>query len=190
MKSIQGLQSKMQLITTYMHHDDRLALMLESALRPFELIAQPRPLLSLLLNLDTLLAWYSAVLHQEMKACVDSVVHIWKDVTKDAGGLASKYRFPLPWNPMRSKGERGQFQSLLPEDSTAYLLQYISLTRLHETNIAMSFRKHVHKLDANVHLSFASAYKYLADVYADALKTKDWTKTDSRADVKTMKSME
>jgi hypothetical protein len=77
------------------------------------------------------------------------------------------------------------FQSLLPEDSTAYLLQYIALTRLHEKNIAVSFAKHVHKLDANVHLSFASAYKYLADVYADALKVKDWTKTDvkvSKAD--------
>ena len=72
----------------------------------------------------------------------------------------------------------GMFQSLLPEDSTAYLLQYIALTRLHEKNIAVSFAKHVHKLDANVHLSFASAYKYLADVYADALKVKDWTKTD------------
>ena len=172
MRSIQGLQSKMQLITSYMKHDDRLALMLESALRPFDLCVQPRPLLSLLLNLDTLLAWYSAVLHQEMKACVDSVVNIWKDVTKDAGGLASKYRYPLPWNPMRSAGESGQFQSLLPEDSTAYLLQYIALTRLHEKNIASSFAKHVNKLDANVHLSFASAYKHLADVYADALKVR------------------
>lgn len=79
----------------------------------------------------------------------------------------------------------GMFQSLLPEDSTAYLLQYIALTRLHEKNIAVSFAKHVNKLDANVHLSFASAYKYLADVYADALKVKDWTKTDvkvSKAD--------
>ena len=66
----------------------------------------------------------------------------------------------------------GLFQSLLPEDSTAYLLQYIALTRLHEHNIASSFAKHVHKLDANVHLSFASAYKHLADVYADALKVK------------------
>ena len=73
------------------------------------------------------------------------------------------------------------FQSLLPEDSTAYLLQYIALTRLHEKNIAVSFAKHVNKLDANVHLSFASAYKYLADVYADALKVKDWTKTDVKA---------
>ena len=30
-----------------------------------------------------------------------------KEVTKDAGGLASKYRYPLPWNPMRSAGENG-----------------------------------------------------------------------------------
>jgi hypothetical protein len=49
------------------------------------------------------IAWYSTVLHQEMRACIDSVVYIWKDVSKDAGGLGSKYRFPLPWNPMRSK---------------------------------------------------------------------------------------
>ena len=180
MKNIQGLQSKMQLITTYMRHDDRLALMLESAIRPFDMSITPRPLLSLLLNLDTLLAWYSSVLHQEMKACVDSVVNIWRDVTKDAGGLAAKYRYPLPWNPMRKNGELGLFQTLLPEDCTAYLLQYIALTRLSEENIAMSFRKHVHKLDANVHLSFASAYKYLADIYCESLRTKDWTKTDPR----------
>ena len=49
---------------------------IQSALRPFDISVHPRPLLSLLLNLDTLLAWYSAVLHQEMKACVDSVVHV------------------------------------------------------------------------------------------------------------------
>jgi hypothetical protein len=48
----------MQLITAYMHHDDRLALMLESCLRPFDLSTQPRPLLSLLLHLETLLGIY------------------------------------------------------------------------------------------------------------------------------------
>jgi hypothetical protein len=77
-------------------------------------------------------------------------------------------------------GESGVFQSLLPEDSIEYLLQYISLTRLHEKNIAESFRQHVDKLDANVHLSFASSFKYLSEIYVDALKAKDWTSTDPR----------
>lgn len=29
-------------------------------------------------------------------------------MTKDAGGQASKYHYPLPWNPMRSSGESGE----------------------------------------------------------------------------------
>ena len=87
---------------------------------------------------------------------------IWYEIHK----LKLKFKLILSFSLV------GLFQSLLPEDSTAYLLQYIALTRLHEHNIASSFAKHVHKLDANVHLSFASAYKHLADVYADALKVK------------------
>jgi hypothetical protein len=150
MRKIQGLQSKMQLITSFMEHDDRLASMLDSALRPYNLTATPKPQLSLFLNLDTLIGWYSTVLHYEMRACINSVVNIWRDVTKDAGGLASKYTHPLPWIPMRSRGEGGTFRTLLPEDCATYLDEYISVTRLNESNIARTFWKYVDKLDAKV----------------------------------------
>ena len=93
-RSMQGLQSKMQLLTAYMHHDDRLATTVESVLRCSgrSLEVSPRPLLSPLLPLDTLLAWHSSALSQEMKTCVESVLSIWEDPDKNAGGLVDKYR--------------------------------------------------------------------------------------------------
>ena len=100
-RSMQGLQSKMQLLTAYMQHDDRLATTVESVLRCSgrSLEVSPRPLLSPLLPLDTLLAWHSSALSQEMKTCVESVLSIWEDPDKNAGGLVDKYRYCPPDTP-------------------------------------------------------------------------------------------
>ena len=76
MQTIVGLDSKIKLITTYMKHNDRLDLLLKSALRPYGLKADPEPRLSYFLQLDTLIAWYSVVLQNEMKNVVDKALAV------------------------------------------------------------------------------------------------------------------
>jgi hypothetical protein len=74
MKQVKGLSSKTQLILTFMRHNDRLGQLLDSALRPYSLTAVPRPQLQMFLRLDTLVAWYSTALEQEMCSKVDNVM--------------------------------------------------------------------------------------------------------------------
>ena len=83
----------MELISTYMKHNDRLEVIIESALRPYGLIAQPAPKLSHYMHFDTLEYWYSNILHAEMRQRIDDVLSVWKDVSKNAGmyGLKSIY---------------------------------------------------------------------------------------------------
>ena len=171
--AMQGLGSKMHLLKAYMEHDDRLATIVDSVVQcsAFPLVVSPRPLLHPLLPLDTLLAWHSSALNQEMRTCVDAVLAIWEDPEKNAGGLVDKYRHArlLPWVPMRTRGDEGKFQSLVPEDVVAYLQQYVTLSRLGEDNVSDSFRSQVHKLEAHIHLSFGAAFKFLSDRYARAV---------------------
>eukprot|EP01039_Chlorochromonas_danica_P003595 gene3595-3937_t len=75
-----GLMSKVELIRTYLKHHDRLDVILQSAIRPYGLIAQPPARLSLFLDLSILLAWYSSVLILEMRARMDSVLDVWSDI--------------------------------------------------------------------------------------------------------------
>ena len=76
----------------------------------------------------------------------------------------------LPWVPMRTSGDEGKFQSLIPEDVVAYLQQYVTLSRLGDDTASGSFRDQVHKLEAHIHLSFGAAFKILGDSYARAVK--------------------
>ena len=80
-----GLSSKLELISTYMKHNDRLEVIIESALRPYGLIAQPAPKLSHYMHFDTLEYWYSNILHAEMRQRIDDVLSVWTDVSKNAG---------------------------------------------------------------------------------------------------------
>ena len=76
----------------------------------------------------------------------------------------------LPWVPMRTSGDEGKFQSLIPEDVVAYLQQYVTLSRLGDEPASGSFRDQVHKLESHIHLSFGAAFKILGDSYARAVK--------------------
>ena len=71
---------------------------------------------------------------------------------------------------MRTSGDEGKFQSLIPEDVVAYLQQYVTLSRLGDDTASGSFRDQVHKLEAHIHLSFGAAFKILGDSYARAVK--------------------
>ena len=176
---LQGLESKLKLIATFLKHNDRLDNILQLALRPYGMSVVPQPHLSLYLDFNTLLTWYSRVLHEEMEKCTRSAIDVWRDTTKDASGQASDYQFTLPWYPIRRNRDRGPFQSLLLEDVISYLTNYLKIARFEEDNIAPSFRKSLDVFDAKVALSFARSFHHVCDAYWEVLALRDWTVADA-----------
>lgn len=63
-----------------MTHNDRLAQLLDSAMRPYDLEVSPRPQLSLFLRIDTLIAWYITTLDEEMGGKVSTVIKVCADM--------------------------------------------------------------------------------------------------------------
>lgn len=175
MTSLQGLQSKVNLITTFMKHNDRLDILLSSALRPYNVCAEPPPQLSVFLHFDSLISWYTIVLQEEMRNVVNNALHVWKDLDKNASGYADRYKHPLPWIPLRQGGDSGIFRTLMPEDAIGYLDRYLEYAKLGNDEVAPSFRSLIWKVDAKVNQSYASSFVHLAGSYWSELCAKDWS---------------
>lgn len=168
-----GLSSKIELINTFMNHNDRLDVILSSALRPYGLIAQPAPKLTLFLDFSILVSWYTSVLTMEMRSRVEGVLAVWKDKEQDVTGRAAHYRYPLAWLPQRL-GDDGIFFSSIPEDLVEVLVTYLSLARIYEDSIAPSFRSELGNLDTKVCLAYTNSFLYLSEEYQKALDEKNW----------------
>jgi hypothetical protein len=171
---VQGLGSKVELINTYMKHNDRLATILDHALRPYALRARPAATLSLFLDFNILVSWYTSVLLLEMRERVNDVLGVWRDRSKDVTGLASQYKFPVPWVPQRSSREDSQFYTAIPEDLVEVLLTYLQYARIHKDTVAPSFVDSVGRLDAEVLMAYTSSFLYLAEQLQAAVNSKDW----------------
>ena len=63
-------------------------LLLDSVCQPYRIVTDPKPQLSLFLNVDTLLAWYSSP-EDAMVGVVGNCVTVWKDDKEDQ--QADKY---------------------------------------------------------------------------------------------------
>lgn len=157
-----------------MKHNDRLDIILQSALRPYGWKAIPGPKLSEFLDFEVLLSWYNTILLFEMRGRVDEVLAVWKDPSKDVSGASSLYSFKLPWIPLRARGDSGIFMTLIPEDCVEYLMTYLSHARLKKENVARSFQDCIGRLDNKVLLSFISGFMYLSEEYTKALSIKNW----------------
>ena len=180
MRGVKGMGGKLELIRTYMAHNDRLALLLDSVCQPYCITTDPKPQLSLFLNVDTLLAWYSHVLEDAMVGVVSNCVNIWKDVTKKTSKLTNMYKHPLPWLHDRDEGS-GHFRTFIPEDSVRNLEQYILYARLKKRDIAPSFHHSVDKLDVKVHTAYVNSLIYLSEQYWSGLRQQDWTKVSAES---------
>ena len=167
--SVKGLTSKLELLHTFMKHNDRLKAIVESALRPYALTTSPPAVLSVFLDFKVLTNWYKDILKAEMRQRVSDVLDVWKDVEKDVTGQASLYKFPIPWIPQRVEG--GTFFTNIPEDLVELLMTYLTYARINGEDVAPSFQKHIGELDGKVFSAYANAFIYLAESYRAALTT-------------------
>ena len=164
----------MELISTFMNHNDRLSIILNSSLRPFNLKATPDPKLSLYLSCDTLLQWYSSAIHAEMRMHIDNIFAVYRDTEKDASGLASQYNHPLPWIPGRSGGDAGVFKTTIRLDVVDVLSTYLENAKIKKDVISKSFLSQADMFDATLFKAYIHAFSYLAEQYQKALQEKSW----------------
>lgn len=178
--SIKGLGGKIELIRSYMKHNDRLDHILESAFRPYRLRAEPAALLSLCLDFEQLIAWYASSLNGEMRQRVDNVFALWKTQSRADSNVADQFfrdEQLLPWYPSMSEGRRRFFFCGMPTELQAVLVQYLAVARIRREQVAVSFKDAIGRLDAKVCLAYANAFLYLAECYqseCEALQAREW----------------
>lgn len=184
MQQLSGLSSKTLLIKTFIAQDSKLAVLLTDLLNLYGLESVPLPKLSLFLDVNSLMAWYSSILRTEMVAKVEEVVNLWRDPKHTTEDGQNKYTYKLPWFPERGDfslpsdniepDKRMTFRTLLPENVIQYLLTYLSVARIEEDQITESFKKSMSKLDQQVVVSFANAMFHLSTIYQETLMSKNW----------------
>jgi len=175
MNSVEGFGGKLEIIRTYMKHNDRLATILDSACKPYRIAPTLSPQLSYFLDVDTLIGWYAQVLQAAMIDVVDKCLAIWRDKSKGASKLTDMYNFSLPWIPDREKARSGLFKTAILEDVMRGLQNYILYARVQKGDIAPSFYKTLEKIDNKVHKSYVMALNHLSEQYMSALESCDWT---------------
>jgi len=163
-----------ELITTYLKHNDRLATIIDHALRPYALRAKPSATLSLFLDFDILVSWYTSVLLLEMRDRANHVLNVWKDPSKDVTDNNSKYKYPVPWVPLHTEADDTQFFTQIPEDLAEVLITYLQHARIHKDTVAPSFQDSIGRLDAEVLMAYTSSFLYLSEQMTAALDSKDW----------------
>ena len=174
LSQLQGLGSKVELINTYLKHNDRLAIIIDHALRPYALRAKPAATLNLFLDFDILVSWYTSVLLLEMRERANHVLNVWKDPSKDVTDNNSKYKYVVPWVPLHTERSDAQFFTQIPEDLAEVLITYLQHARIHKDTVAPSFQDSVSRLDAEVLMAYTSSFLYLSEQMSAALDSKDW----------------
>lgn len=164
----------MELINTYLKHNDRLATIIDHALRPYALRAKPAATLSLFLDFDILVSWYTSVLLLEMRDRANHVLNVWKDPSKDVSDNTSKYKYTVPWVPLHTESDDTQFFTQIPEDLAEVLITYLQHARIHKDTVAPSFQDSIGRLDAEVLMAYTSSFLYLSEQMTAALDSKDW----------------
>lgn len=151
-----------------MKHNDRLDHIIESAFRPYRLRAEPPALLSLCLDFDQLITWYSSSLSNEMRMRVDNVFNLWRSGSRAESNISGQFfqgAQLLPWYPNMSEGNRHFFFSGMPGELQAVLVQYLEVARIRREQVAISYKDAINRLDAKVCLAFANAFLYMAETF-------------------------
>jgi hypothetical protein len=83
LRTIKGLSCELELIQTFLLHNDRLQLLIENALYPFELEVTPKANLSVFLDFSILKRWFADALNISMTSGLHQVLSVWTDKEKN-----------------------------------------------------------------------------------------------------------
>ena len=169
----------MELISAFMKHNDRLNVILTSTLRLYRLEASPTPQLSLFLDIEVILQWYSFSIYSEMKMRVDNTLDVYKNVFNDASGLADRFKYPLPWIPGRPGGDTGPFSTTIVADVVEILSNYLEFAKISKEEVPEKFHQVVDQFDEMLIVSYISSFLYLAESFSSALSLKEWMDCDT-----------
>lgn len=162
----------MDIIRTYLRHNDRLEVIISTALAPHALKATPAARLSPFVNFSVMQSWYLSDLTKGMKDFVDKTLRHHRGPGKADSARLADYSHPasLPWIPEQM--DSGIFYSSIPEDAGTALGAYLETARIHKTDIAISLHGIIDELDGDVCVACTRAFVYLCSAYGDALKEK------------------
>ena len=110
LKSLVGNQSKLELIEFFIEYDSHLSRVVENALRPYKITADPQPNLSLALNVQELMSWYVVLLRVEMLEYVSRTFQISQNVSPENQSTV----FDMPWEVVSNSS--GKYISVIPTD--------------------------------------------------------------------------
>ena len=109
LKALAGNQSKLSLIEFFIEYDSHLTVVVANALRPYQLVTNPEPNLSLALSVEELMSWYVVLLRVEMMDYVNRTFQI------SLRGNEEDYpNYEMPWEVMQDENNR--LVSVIPGD--------------------------------------------------------------------------
>lgn len=143
---------------------------MENALLPYNLIISPPPLLSLSLNIKSLLHWYSELLSEEMREYVRRTF----DVAMTSMPANSPSEYNLPWEITRAGDV---LISSIPLDTKNILKGYLSLTksRFSKQFVSMDVKAGMIIIEQRIQVLYVDCLVKLVQKYYEYLSHHDWT---------------
>lgn len=169
LESLKGNESKLTLIEFIIENDNHFNLLVENSLLPYNLKISPPPLLSLSLNIKSLLHWYSELLSDEMRG----YVHRTFEVTLSSMPQSSQSEYFLPWEITR---DDGILISSIPLDTRNILKGYLTLTksRFNKQFVSIDVKAGLNIIEQRIQVLYVDCLVKLVGQYYDFLSKHDW----------------
>lgn len=171
LESLKGNESKLKLIEFVIENDNHFNLLVQKSLLPYNLNISPPPLLSLSLNIKSLMNWYSELLSEEMRG----YVHRTFEVTVSTAPPKSPTEYFLPWEI--NSDREGILVSSIPVDTGKILRGFLNLTtsRFKKQFVSEEVQAGMAILEERIQFLYMECLTSLVRLYYDFMSRHDWT---------------
>ena len=168
-----NIRSRRQFVECYFDNHNRFEFLLGHQLAILGYCAMPAPRLSLSLDQESLIRWYSSSVKEVYKYHVESVFEIWK---RRSQNVQMPWKVNRVWN---SRRVAKYLQTSIPEDCIAHLMEI-----LHDSHVSCSeareeFDTLICNMNSNVDILFVESLSLIAQNYLDAISSRNWLECGS-----------